>query len=87
MIDDDVMLEYSPLSATVTEDGISLDVSIYRRAGTTDDWTLEVVDSTGWSTMWETRFASDAAAFREFVEAAKANGFASFLSAIGETKH
>jgi hypothetical protein len=48
MIDNqDVEIEYSPLSSELTHDGIKVKVEIYRLRGAADGWSLEVVDHEG----------------------------------------
>ena len=45
MIDDNTpKIESSPLCESVTRDGITVRVEIYRLAGRGDGWSLEVVD-------------------------------------------
>jgi hypothetical protein len=46
---EDREIEYSPLSGRLTHDGVTVDVKIYRFAGTDDLWQLEVVDHNNWS--------------------------------------
>lgn len=53
----------SPLSRVVEEGGESVEVYIYRLEDT--DWTLEIVASDGFLTVWSRRFASDEAALAE----------------------
>jgi hypothetical protein len=59
-------LIHSPRSGTVTKDGVAVEVCIYRLADT--NWTLEVVDSEGTSTVWDGEFETDEAAYAEFQE-------------------
>ncbi|MGU3492911.1 hypothetical protein ACLBXM_02615 [Xanthobacteraceae bacterium A53D] len=71
-------LEFSPLSSTITRDGISVDVSIYRVAGAGNEWTLEVTDDEGGSTVWEATFQTDQDAFREFYATLEREGILCF---------
>lgn len=89
MIDDDNApeIELSPLSGFVTKDGVTVEVCIYRIAGSSAGWALEVVDDEGGATVWEELFPTDAEALREFEGAVEANGLASFRDAPSETEH
>lgn len=44
MTDEDPQIEVSPLSCTVTRDGLTVDVLIYRLAAESSGWTLQIVD-------------------------------------------
>ena len=77
--DDDVSIEYSPLSGDVCRDGITLQVQIYRIAGSKDGWSLEVTDHTGASTVWQGTFATPEDAYREFSRTLESEGPAGFL--------
>lgn len=79
-------LEHSPLSGLVTRDDITVEVQIYRFAGTADAWSLEVVDQEGGSTVWDERFFTDQAAHRAFLRAIEEDGMSQFLEP-GETLH
>ncbi|NIA52681.1 UPF0149 family protein [Massilia sp. TW-1] len=62
-IDDDIPLIYSPLNGTVSRNGRSVEVEIYRAEN--EEWILEVVDEHGNSTVWEGLFSTDQAALDE----------------------
>jgi hypothetical protein len=66
MVDEDPEIEESPLSGTVTRDGITVRVEIYRLVEGDHSWTLEVIDHEGGSTVWDDRFATDKDAHAEF---------------------
>ena len=68
----------SPLSQTITRDGHTLQVDIYRLEEETD-WLLEVVDEEGTSHVWDDRFATDQAALDAVHEAIDEEGVAAFL--------
>jgi hypothetical protein len=51
---------YSALSRTVREGDTEVRIDIYRLE--TTDWSLEVVDETGASTVWDELFPTDQAA-------------------------
>jgi hypothetical protein len=68
------------LSGTFSRDGASVDVEIYRYAGTQDPWQLVVIDlSTGGCTAWKENFATDQEAHAAFVAVVDASGMAPFV--------
>jgi hypothetical protein len=75
---DEPEIENSQLSGTVSRDGMTVLVQIYRIAGGSDGWSLEVVDHEGGSTVWDDLFDTDADAYAEFVKTLEAEGIASF---------
>ncbi|WP_439494905.1 hypothetical protein [Bosea sp. (in: a-proteobacteria)] len=85
-IDDDPELESSPHSARYQKDGLVVDVLIYRIVGT-DGWSLEVVDSSGTSTVWDDTFATDAEAHAVFMATIAEEGMLAFYGAEPGTKH
>ncbi len=64
---DDHELIYSPLNQTVTRNGVTVEVHIYKDDST--DWILELVDSAGNSHVWDHQFLTDQAAFDEAMRA------------------
>jgi hypothetical protein len=66
MTDDDVDIEYSPLCGEITRDGLTVRLQIYRIAGSSDGWSLEVIDYEEASTVWNDLFATDRDAYAEF---------------------
>ena len=78
--------EHSPLSGRFTQDGITVEVKIYRFVGDVGDWALEVIDHDDGSTVWNELFPTDAAAFEAFKLAVEEDGMASFLEP-GEALH
>jgi hypothetical protein len=58
-------LVHSSLSQTVTKDGVTVEVSIVRLENETE-WSLEVVNSSGTSIVWDDLFPSDEEAYAEF---------------------
>ncbi|MDW7746685.1 hypothetical protein [Halomonas sp.] len=68
----------SPLSQTITRDGHTLQVDIYRLEEEVD-WLLEVVNEEGTSHVWDDRFATDQAALDAVHEAIDEEGIAAFL--------
>ncbi|MCJ2106424.1 hypothetical protein MKK70_13735 [Methylobacterium sp. E-041] len=75
----DQKIEDSPLGGSVTRDGVTVQVHIYRFAGTTDEWTLEVVDHEGGHTAWTGTFVNDEDAFEAFEHAIAKDGIHSFV--------
>jgi hypothetical protein len=80
-MEDDIELIMSPLCQTYQKDGISLQVEIYRSADS--DWTLEIVNPSDTSIVWDEAFLSDQAAFDEFQRTVHAEGMRSFLDESG----
>jgi len=79
MIDhEDPEIESSPLCGTVTRDGITVRVEIYRLAGSNEGWSLEVIDQKNGSTVWSDLFASDRDAYAEFTQTLETEGIRSF---------
>jgi hypothetical protein len=76
MVDDDnnPEIESSPLCGSVTRDGITVRVEIYRIAGRGGGWSLEVIDREGASTVWDDTFADDQDAYDEFYRALELEG-------------
>jgi hypothetical protein len=72
-------LEHSPLSGLFAREGITVEVQIYRFAGTSDAWVLEVVDQEGGSTVWTESFFTDQAAHKAFLRAVEEDGMRQFL--------
>lgn len=64
---DDHDLIYSPLNQTVTRNGVTVEVHIYKDDST--DWILELVDAAGNSHVWDDHFLTDQAAFDEAMRA------------------
>lgn len=61
----DQKLITSPLSGPFTEGDMTVDVQIYRLEDT--QWSLEVVDGEGTSTVWDDQFETAADAKAEFL--------------------
>lgn len=67
-------IELSARSCEVTHDGITVQVGIFRLAGSQDGWTLEVVDEEDNSLIWEDTFETDREAWEEFERAVAEEG-------------
>ncbi|MHA6768969.1 hypothetical protein [Sphingobium ummariense] len=78
MSDHDPNLVISGLSGTVTQDGVTVEVNVVRLEDE-PDWSLEVVNSSGTSTVWDDQFPTDAAALAAFRQAVAEEGMACFL--------
>lgn len=74
----DYPIEHSPLERTITRDGVSVRVSIYR--GPEDPgWILEIEDERGGSTAWDDLFDSDRAALDEALQTIEHEGIQSLI--------
>jgi hypothetical protein len=76
----------SRLSGPFTQENISVEVLIYRLE-TDEEWTLEVVDDQGTSTVWSETFETDKVAHEEFLRTVQAEGIITFLSKPNSTLH
>jgi hypothetical protein len=72
-------LEHSELSGEFTEDDITVLVDIFRKAGSQEDWTMEVVTQNEDLIRWDEPFATDREAFDEFLATIARDGIASFV--------
>jgi len=91
MSDTDPAIIESPLSRTVSRDGITVRVLVYRLEHD-PKWALEVVNDAGTSTVWDDLFDTDEAAFEAFTKTVALEGMATFLDdddevPIGVTRH
>ena len=85
-MDDETKLIVSRLSRTITLDGITVDVHIFRSEGD-PEWTLEVVDHDGASTVWEDTFATEQDALNEVFQTIAVEGMSGFLREPGHKLH
>jgi hypothetical protein len=72
----------SGLSGPITEQGVTVDVRIYRleeQSGEQSGWSLEVVDSTATSTVWDELFETDELAFTVFRRTVVEEGIGVFV--------
>ena len=76
--DDTPEIESSTLCTSVTREGITVGVEIYRIAGSGEGWSLEVVDQDGGSTVWSDLFATHRKAYTEFTQTLETEGIRSF---------
>jgi hypothetical protein len=70
-------LIHSGLSGTVTKDGVTVRVYIVRLENESG-WSLEVVNSSATSIVWDDLFSSDQAAYAEFQRTIDEEGIQSF---------
>ena len=68
----------SGLSRMVTKDGVTVEVSIVRLENE-KGWSLEVVNSSGTSAVWDDLFSSDHDAYAEFESTVAQEGIRTFL--------
>ena len=79
MNDNDAKLEHSDFSGEFTDDGVTVLVDIFRAAGSSDGWSMEVIDQEEGLTVWEDPFPTDKEAFEEFLATVERDGIHSFL--------
>jgi hypothetical protein len=75
-------LVMSPLCQTLTVEGHTLQIEIYR--GGSSQWILEVVDALGTSIVWDDQFQTDQLAFAEFSRTIREEGIGAILGGGGE---
>jgi hypothetical protein len=81
----DPRLIQSALSRIVQGNGTEVRIDIYRLE--TTDWSLEVVDETGASTVWDDLFPTDQAALDEALKTIREEGIKTFLSGKTDAMH
>ncbi len=69
---DDYQLVMSPLCQSITDRERTVRIEIYR--GENSDWTLEAVDASNNSTVWDDLFATDQAALDEALRTVREEG-------------
>ncbi len=78
-MEEEFELENSPLSRELTHDGVTVDIKIYR--GGDEDWSLEVVNEIGTSTVWDDLFPTDKEALAEAMRTIEEEGISTFVTA------
>ena len=73
-------------SGAFQRDGITVEVAIYRLEEEEMEWSLEVIDEHGNSTVWDETFVSDDAAWNAFMEAINEEGIASIVAPIDDAR-
>ena len=86
-MDDEYELVHSPLSRSITRDGVTVEVRIYRCKDDDDEWSLEVVDQEGASTVWDEPFETDNAALDEVLQTIEKEGIGTFLRDLLKKPH
>lgn len=82
-MEDDYELVMSPLCQSITDSGHTVRVEIYRAPDT--DWTLEAIDASNNSTVWDDLFATDQAALDELLRSVREEGIESIVGPPGDT--
>lgn len=72
-------LEHSDFAGEFTDDDVTVLVDIFRKQGSSDGWTMEVIDQDEGLTVWEEPFATDKEAFEEFLATVERDGIRTFL--------
>lgn len=75
----------SPLSGEFEEAGQTVRIEIYRLEKS--QWTLEVVDNTGTSIVWDVQFDTDAEARAEFERSVAEECLRSIITGSAATRH
>jgi hypothetical protein len=75
-------LVFSPLCQSITVDGHTLDIQIYRGLG--PEWNLEVVEPSGGSNVWDDLFPTDLAALEEALRTIREDGAQSLLGLMDD---
>jgi C4-type Zn-finger protein len=78
MTDEEPKLVFSPLCRRIKRKRSSVRVHIYRLERD-NDWTLEVEDQAGGSTVWDEKFLTDEAALEEVMKVIETEGIDTFL--------
>lgn len=86
-MEDDCDFDHSTLSGRFTRNGITVDVEIYRVAGTNDPWRLEIVHEYGACTRWYTLFDTEQEAYQAFLAVVEAEDISFFNSGEPRTRH
>ena len=76
-MEDEYQLVMSPLCRSITSEGKSVRLEIYR--GSESDWTLEAVDAFNNSTVWDDTFVTDEAALDEALRTIRDEGISSLI--------
>ena len=79
-MNDEYQLSMSTLCRSVSENGHTIRVEIYR--GLDTDWTLEVIDAFNNSTVWDELFSTDQAALDEALRTIRKEGIESLVGTV-----
>jgi hypothetical protein len=83
--DPNPVIIYSDHSGRFEHHGHRVEVSIFRLEGESE-WSLEVIDQSGNSTVWNQPFASDEAAWTTFLIVIEKEGIEPFIESVESTK-
>ena len=75
---EDIEIIHSPLEQTYSADGHSVRIQIYRCIDS--QWSLEVVDERGTSTVWDDLFETDKEALEEAFMTIETEGIGNFIT-------
>ena len=75
---DDPKIIQSELTRTIEAEGTSVGVLIYRYLGKIE-WTLEILDENGNTTIWDDKFATEEDALAEAIASIRTEGIWSFV--------
>ena len=78
----DIEIEYSPFCRTVSRDGLTIYVEIFRAPLIDKRWSLEVVDHLDVSSVWDDLFDTDEDALAAFEAALDAVGIAGLTETV-----
>jgi hypothetical protein len=76
----------SGLSRTYSNEGVTVDVQIYRFEDS-PNWAFDVVNEGGTSSVWDLLFETDAEAYQAFEDVIEEKGITFFLDDEAETLH
>ena len=87
MAEDDIEIESSPLCRKMEQNGIEVEIHIFRIQGSDEGWSLEVVDEESNSTVWDELFDTDHAALDELMRTIEEEGISVFLHPPDDQLH
>ncbi|WP_042776402.1 hypothetical protein [Sinorhizobium fredii] len=87
MTESEQQFEFSEFSGEFVDDDVTVILRIYRPAGTYRDWTLEVYDEEGNTTVWNDTFDTDRDAFQEFLATVQRDGIRTFTEGPVQRLH
>lgn len=79
MAEDNIEIESSSLARKYEEDGVEIEILIYRIEGSDEGWSLEVVDEELNSTVWDELFDTEQAALDEVMRTIEKEGIIALL--------
>lgn len=76
--------KYSPLSRSLSQDNMTVEISIFRDPAASDGWMLEASDNEGEVVSWDETFATDEEALDEFISMVAENGLRDVMNPSDE---